>query len=285
MQLPFAEMTAHDAARELLSLKLADVWKYLRLTARSDGLSAKNVHQLRVTSRRATAALDFFAPFVSPKTLKSMRTMVRDTRRVVDAMRDMDVLVEKLQRMASVADRQIWLGALQAERGFAASRIDKLHQRLVHEDRFHRQANSLINGIHGGRRKQFETWAHARSRYLIADLMVLFPGRSAGSNSLHCFRIAVKKARYSLELAGFAGHNRDQASLSRVLTRIQTRLGIMNDRYVAIQDLKRRCASKDGGPWQRLLAREKALAARAKKGVNTWLSTVRPALEHLVDRI
>lgn len=277
------EMTPNEAAMKLLLVRLKFVWKCLVHIAKSGQESVEGVHRLRVASRRATAALELFAPLFPSKTINKVQGMVRKMRRSADALRDMDVLLEKIKRLKPDAYRYMWSDLIKKDRDSAGASLGDLFKLLGRTNRFPKSIKKLFKQIRLEKEMSYAQWARARVQRVVCVLVDVFPEQKTGDKALHLFRIAVKKARYALELTVEAGTG--NPNLLRLLEKIQTRFGTMNDRFVAIDDLKRRCVSNAPGPWHQLLVREKLLAGRARKTLNSWMILMRPLLESLVCRI
>ena len=58
---------AQSVARRAISGRLQTVWSWLPQAAEAAGDDIENVHQLRVSTRRATAALQLFEPLLPRK--------------------------------------------------------------------------------------------------------------------------------------------------------------------------------------------------------------------------
>src|SRR5439155_18062956 len=95
-----SELTAHtpvaDAARRALTVRLEVVRDYLPLALHEADKDPEHVHQLRVGTRRARAALDIFALCLPPKAHKHARKLLRGLRRAAGEARDWDVFTAGL---------------------------------------------------------------------------------------------------------------------------------------------------------------------------------------------
>ena len=65
-----------DAARRVLTLRLEGVRDCLGLALREPGGDPELVHQLRVATRRASAALEIFAACLPPRIGKAARSLI-----------------------------------------------------------------------------------------------------------------------------------------------------------------------------------------------------------------
>src|SRR4051794_10914433 len=82
---------AVDVAARALAVRLDAVRRYLQRAARTR--DPEDVHQLRVWSRRADAALDLFADLLPRDQHRWFRKWMRRLRRAAGRARDADVLV------------------------------------------------------------------------------------------------------------------------------------------------------------------------------------------------
>src|SRR5580704_16113317 len=85
-----------DAARRVLSVRLEVVHDYLPLALHHWKEDPEHVHQLRVGTRRAGAALAIFATCLPGKMHRRLRKHLRQIRRAAGAARDWDVFIEAL---------------------------------------------------------------------------------------------------------------------------------------------------------------------------------------------
>jgi CHAD domain-containing protein len=82
-----------DAARRVLTVRLQVVHERLPLAMRQADEDPEHVHQLRVATRRAGAALDIFALCLPEKPYRQARKALRRIRRAAGAARDWDVFL------------------------------------------------------------------------------------------------------------------------------------------------------------------------------------------------
>src|SRR6516165_2489416 len=95
-----ADTPLADAARRVLTVRLELVRDALPPALHEAEQDPEHVHQLRVATRRARAALDIFADCLPPKAYKRVRRELRDLRRAAGEARDWDVF------LLALAERQ-----------------------------------------------------------------------------------------------------------------------------------------------------------------------------------
>src|SRR5215207_4659614 len=92
------ETTVVDAARRSLEPRLAAVAHTLPLATHLAEHDIEHVHRLRVATRRAAAALKLYRDWLPTKTTRWIKKRLRQIRRAASDARDLDVLIQRLQR-------------------------------------------------------------------------------------------------------------------------------------------------------------------------------------------
>jgi CHAD domain-containing protein len=95
-----------DAARLVLGVRLQTVREFLDLSLRASEQDTEHVHQLRVGTRRAGAALKIFALCLPRKQYRQARKELRTMRRAAGEARDWDVFLEALGKEVKRPARQ-----------------------------------------------------------------------------------------------------------------------------------------------------------------------------------
>src|SRR5579871_2388326 len=98
------DMPLHSAARHTLDIRLGVVREYLLTAVHEADGDPENVHQLRVGTRRADAALRIFADCLSKKVYRKARQRLKRIRRAAGAARDWDVFLSDLLEREQKAD-------------------------------------------------------------------------------------------------------------------------------------------------------------------------------------
>src|SRR6476660_2326993 len=133
------ETTVGDAARRSLELRLAVVAHTLPLAAHLADHDIEHVHRLRVATRRAAAALKLYRDWLPEKTRRWFKKRLRQIRRAAGEARDLDVLIQRLQRESGVQVEPI-IGFLAEKRRAVQPDIIKLADDMRRDDRFVRKA-------------------------------------------------------------------------------------------------------------------------------------------------
>lgn len=236
---------ARDSGRNVTKLAETTIGNRLRQVARLLPRAAKKpeedveyVHDLRVSVRRASAALQMFALFLPPTSYSQMISQLRRIRSAAGRARDLDVLEERLCRLAVAGGTSPRLAAaidrIRRSRQKAQKPLLKVYEKTLKRD-FKRRIRDLSGRVRWrghGPEPGLEEWADAA----LAPALDRFAARSAGDLSdiraLHRMRIAEKRVRYSLEiLEGAAGSSAHRAA--PILKELQVRLGEINDHHTA----------------------------------------------------
>ncbi|HEY1785731.1 MAG TPA: CHAD domain-containing protein, partial [Pirellulales bacterium] len=133
-------------ARRALEGRLDFVWHFLTRAAAADH-QPEDVHQLRVATRRAMAALEIFQTLLPPRRTRKMKKQLKRIRRAAGGARDLDVLAARLKKDQNChdVDRGAKLQQFVSRlRSRAQPAIKTLHVDLSANDRFVCRAQSLI---------------------------------------------------------------------------------------------------------------------------------------------
>lgn len=228
------------------------------------------VHDLRVATRRLQEALRFCEPFLPRAAADRAARRARRLRRDLGAVRDADVLLDLLRRLA----RRLRGG----ERRLALRIADRLRAEAGAARRAADRSGGLpVPGIRKRLRALLEAARPspvalaARGRRVVLERLAraaqLLPrARRGEAAGLHGFRIGVKRYRYGLEILDEAGVRGLQGAI-REARDLQRALGRIHDLDVLTALVAREAdAGRAAGTRRRLLHRletERAAAFRA----------------------
>jgi CHAD domain-containing protein len=231
---------AVDVARRVLEQRVEAVQHYLDLAARRPGENIEHVHQLRVSTRRASAACSVFKDLTRTKRLGPLTRELRRLRRMASAARDLDVLCERLSKEAGDPSRAnldravVWVQRrrqevqkplCKASRGWAHGKQRRKVQRLLRSGLWRKST-----------RKQ--RFGGVSRRVLASAVERFFAATSADlSNleSLHEMRIQGKRLRYTIEVVASCFDKRLGEEIYPCVEEVQERLGAVNDHGAAQQ--------------------------------------------------
>lgn len=229
-----ADSSVADAARLSLEARLAAVNYWLPFAARQVDDDIEKVHQLRVSTRRAGAAVRLYRNWLPRKSSRWLKKRLRKIRRAAGEARDFDVLATRLER--ELGDEAVELLKLvAAKRAAVQPKIAGVADGCHRKDKLRRHVDRVLAGIRprgaDARRlnPSFRDWAAARLRLSTDRFFAVSPSDSAEIKQLHRFRIAGKRLRYTMELLApaFGPELRDEHY--RSIEQLQDLLGRVND--------------------------------------------------------
>jgi CHAD domain-containing protein len=231
------------AARKALALRLRAVEHYLGQAAQVSGDAAEDaeaVHQLRIWTRRAAAALRLFDPVLPRRRAKWLRQSLRRNRRIAGEARDCDVLCERLER-GEVPGLTHTAVHLRSRRKAAERKLAKRYRRLVRQGKLRRRGDKLRKKTRWRDERpepKFGPWCRQRLRPLCGTFFELAEANLAHDAALHQLRLAGKRLRYALELAPAAIPATTHRRLYDELSELQDRLGGVCDGIASIDRLR-----------------------------------------------
>jgi CHAD domain-containing protein len=260
-----------DAARRVLTVRMEVVRDGLPLVIHQADADLEHVHQLRVGTRRADAALRIFRSLLPRKVYKCARKRLRSLRRAAGEARDWDVFgLELTTRLCEASGKEA--DGLEYLIGYASGHRDAAQPRLVavaeaQATSFKDRQAELIEAVRLPEesapgavlldlaRPQLTALAQNFVQATTADL--------ANYQNLHQVRIEGKRLRYAMEVFADCFAESFRTDLYPRVEEMQEILGRANDSHVATQRL---------GPLRdRLRARSPALWKRVQAGVEGLL--------------
>lgn len=233
-----------DVARRALGDRLALVWRYLKRSSYGAPSDTENVHQLRVNTRRAVAAMKLFESLMPDGRRKWMRRQLKRVRQAAGVARDLDVLLQRFCPLAEAEPEDGPYSALvhhlRVRRQKAQQPIDDVHRTLKRQS-FGRRAKRLVGRVKlRTKEDRYDKPTFAEAARTALDPMVQAFFRSADvdfSNDelLHAFRIQGKHLRYAMEVFAGAFEPSFRGELYPLIVALQDRLGEINDRATARQ--------------------------------------------------
>src|SRR5712672_1585897 len=128
-----ADAPADSVARAALAERLVAVRHFLdHALGGSD--EAEGIHQLRVWTRRASAALKLFEPALPSSQAKRMKKLLRKLRRTAGSIRDCDIHLQRLRHEDVALPKRV-VRELTRERRQARQKLKKLRRRLQNDSR------------------------------------------------------------------------------------------------------------------------------------------------------
>ncbi len=231
------ERPTAKVAASTLKQRLRAVEKYLQRAADRSRGRVEDVHQLRIWTRRAGAAIDLYRDLLPKDSARAMTKTLKRVRKAANEARDIDVLVERLLPDDTIPNKTKLLKRLRKRRRRAQRPIRKIRQRLIASGQFRRCAKQLRRGLSSKRgKRRFDVWSRERMQPVIAEFLLAGKSDHTDFDRLHAFRIQTKKLRYALELTTAAFSTEIDQELYPKVEALQARLGAVSDRATA-QDL------------------------------------------------
>jgi CHAD domain-containing protein len=234
-----------DAARHALTVRLEVVRDYLPLALHHADDDPEHVHQLRVGTRRARAALDIFAVCLPSKAQRAARRHLRGVRRAAGEARDWDVFLITLsawgqrQKEPHRAGLDFLTGYGEGRRAAAQGELEAAVAGYPFD--FDRLLADTVAAVRKPDDPSLRTLGDL-ARPLLAGLLKELD-EAAGRDlddyeHLHRVRILGKRLRYAMEVfAGcYAPPFREQ--LYPAVEEMQEVLGRANDSHVASERLE-----------------------------------------------
>jgi CHAD domain-containing protein len=275
-----------DAARTSLEARLATVAYWLPLAARQIDDDIEKVHQLRVATRRAIAAVDLYRDWLPRGKSQWLERRLKKIRRAAGAARDLDVLAEWLREELDGQAGSL-LAKLDDEREAAQPKIMSVADQCESENRFRRQMYGLLANVRPRgkvRKKQdvsFRTWAEMRLGHVAESFFAALPSSNSDLSALHEFRIRGKHLRYSLELLAPAFGPELREEHYPVVQQLQELLGRINDCVAADERLVRWRRKIDTGSERemldKLIGRQRTKLDEAITEYRSWWTAERAA--------
>jgi CHAD domain-containing protein len=238
---------------------------------------AERLHELRVAARRLGEALLFMEPELPAKRARAVRGRSREIRRSVGTLRNVDVTIELVARLARdlpPVEKAAVVPIIQRLRAEASI----LRKSSMRKGKFSMMGiRKRIGRLLAEVPRSGRTPLDARAEAFLAKRLAQFDKtlRKSGKGdpeSMHRVRIAVKRYRYTLELLEKAGRPAPEGVL-RKAKKVQKDLGRLRDLDVLIALLR---TLKPSTAIQPLLLRLRAERRRRLSVARTSLDTFRP---------
>jgi CHAD domain-containing protein len=254
-----------DAARHVLAVRLEKVRDHLPLALTESDKDPEHVHQLRVATRRASAALDIFAPCLPDKVYKSARRQLRRIRRAAGEARDWDVFLLAVmeragqQKPSHQSGLDFLLGYSVAQRLAAQTHLETANRDYPFD--FDRFLAETVAAVHRPRDAPEVRTLLDLARPLLSNLIKELDQAAARDledyGNLHQVRIVGKRLRYSMEVFADCFAPPFRQALYPAVEEMQEILGRANDSHVAAHQLsvlRERVKALMPGKWKRYKA-------------------------------
>jgi CHAD domain-containing protein len=270
-------MPAADAAAVTLAARFEVVRHFLPLAVEKPHENPEYIHQLRVGTRRAAAALRIFGEFLPRKHARAARRSLRKLRRAAGAARDWDVFMMGLTHAGALkgptgrAALDFLAGYAMGER--SAAQVELVQAAAKEGPDFVEESLALPGRVQHGSdpvAARFGDLAATQFGELLRAFNDAATAKSTDPAQMHRLRILGKRLRYALEVfAGCFPLEFKDAVYPR-LERLQEILGGVQDAAVGVEQLQ---SLRD-----RLKKSGSLLFPRIGKGLEAYLRAVRSKL-------
>jgi CHAD domain-containing protein len=240
-----------STASTTIALALQEVAKRQREICQGS-VSSKSLHVLRVTCRRAEAALRLAMGFAKHRDCKKLIKRLQTIRDACNAARDDDVLRHWL-RSSETSEGKKLAHSLKKRRDEALSPVIKAIGNTRGSKEFSKAAGNLMQAIRRAERK--EPVQPALGRYLLDELQRFVSRldiRPEDESTVHQLRISGKRLRYSCEFAVEILADSRWTPLIKYLEGLQDRAGAIHDQAVGIESLGREKNTMDARQYRSL---------------------------------
>ena len=227
------------AAKIVLSQCLKKVRCQLKLAAKKADEDVEHVHRLRVSTRRAIAALTVFRDVLPKIPRAKLAKQLKKIRRVAGDARDLDVWIAT-QLVESPSSKDL-LKRLRQDRSKAQSPIVKTYKRLGPTKILRDNCRDLIKGISHADQSDsqvFSTWSKKQLAKQVSTYFDQPHPTVSNYKNLHRFRIATKKFRYTLSILKRGFRRNSFSKFLPVINRLQDVLGEINDHHTSISRIE-----------------------------------------------
>lgn len=266
-----------DVAARTIRLRLKAVRHFLPLAATRPEEDIEYVHQLRVATRRAVAAIHLYREFLPRRTRKALCRQLKQIRRAAGTARDCDVLLER-QAKAKGTQAETALKDLRRKRQHAQEPLREVYRSSMEQGALKQLTRQTLAGVssQGNRKKspRFQKWARRQLRETTRAFFAAEPVHLDDLDALHRFRIHVKDLRYAMELLAAAFPVTLRTEIYPRIEDLQDHLGTINDHAVAVARFRRwrdeAAKPKRRKRWKKLIVAEKKQLADSLWGFASW---------------
>jgi CHAD domain-containing protein len=276
-----------DAARRVLAVRLGVVRDYLPLAVHESEKDPENVHQLRVGTRRARAALDIFNGCLPSKVYRTAKKRLRDVRRAAGEARDWDVFLSALASREHRQNHRHRAG-LDLLMGYALAQRSSAQEHLTVAagddpfafDRFLADTLAAVHEPQDSGLRTLIDLARPQLAGLLRELEAAAGRDLENYDQLHQVRIAGKRLRYAMEVFADCFPQAFRDELYPAIEEMQEILGDANDSHVAagrLESLRDTIRARLPEEWSRLqagleglLRYHRARLPRERDGFRAW---------------
>ena len=238
------KLDIHEAARLVLSHRFYPVSYWLNRVLESSHPSDEDVHQLRISARRASAALRIFKCCLLKKRLRNLKKALRTIQKTAGPIRDLDVFRNNIEAWlpTSNSSSSNSIDCLRAlaygQRIVFLREIFQLHDFAI---KFPEVINKALKSLKMPEKPTIKNLNLQCDKSLSVSYINLtqnLKGNLNNQSNLHKLRLSGKRLRYSIEIFADITHPEMTTRLYPELEHLQELLGSVNDAYFSINFLR-----------------------------------------------
>lgn len=289
--------SVEDFARHAIRVSLRQVSRLLAQATQRKSGNAKQTHQLRTATRRADAALRLLIDWLPRRRRQSMRKQVGEIRERAGAVRDLDVLIQRLPRLADQLPLETvsWLQEHAASCRTMSVRSLRRYGRSRPMKTLQDHSRSLRHRIRwrGGAEQptlnELGTETLGRLAVKYSSALQAIGGDVEPSQQLlrcHMVRIVGRRLRYTLELLQDALPVTLLEPACEQLSKLQDTLGEVNDQNTALGYFREWLVDCDDEDCRtslhKLIDRE---TGTSSERVAAIMAEISPAVEQVINHL
>lgn len=232
----------NDGCKHILITRLQSLAKILETQNRSENLSPKLVHKIRVAGRKLTTAIKLFKQVAPRKMLTKIQIRTKKLMDRFGPMRNWDVFYKscnKYNKESTVENSKpfllgyLWANRISFEKDalkFFNIKAKKLVIRLL------KTSSKLITSENKPASTSFFEWSKLSLIKIVDEFKTNINTVNDSKEGLHAFRLKIKFFRYGLETIGDAIPFEISLPLHEALKKGQKILGIINDLHFQIEE-------------------------------------------------
>ncbi len=224
-----------EVAKRSLRARLESVLQLLPDAVANWEQNDEHVHALRVSTRRAEAALNMYRELVPEWRAAWIEKQLKRIRESSNDARDSDVFARRLEKDSKNAAAMDLAKRVRAHRVESQQLIVEVYQRLKQKKRFERRIAKLLKRVRlrGKKIKAknpcFSEWSTKKFTQLLDEFFEAAQCHHSDVEALHSFRISGKRVRYAMELLAGAYPDNFRQDVYSGLEKLQDKLGRIND--------------------------------------------------------
>ena len=249
----------------------------------------EHVHALRVSTRRAEAALNMYRELVPEWRAAWIEKQLKRIRESSNDARDSDVFARRLEQDSNNTATSELAKRVRAHRVESQQLIVEVYQRLKQKKRFELRIAKLLKRVRLRGKKikaknpSFSEWSTKKFTQLLDDFFEAAKCHQSDVEALHSFRISGKRVRYAMELLAGAYPEHFRQDVYSGLEKLQDKLGRINDHVNSASRIRfwideaAKAKKQEIDYLKEILQTEEALLEQSKAEFCSWWNEKREA--------